>query len=450
MRFIANRLNGKHLRDLVLEASARDDIDQVYAAIAYGCSSSDETLDLIGSSVKNKLRLDLWMRYDETVPVSIELLKRLLKHQKQNIFTSFVPDRFHPKVIWWKGFGAYVGSANHTDYGWMTNIEAGVFIEEDELISNGMAVELDGFFDYLKNLDKAIPISADYITEMERLQRLKVFASPESLSSRSYPKWEGPSFNDAKTASNRQKESFRNEWNDTLGKLESIKERMNDYRPIWISDDVPVAWQVDQFLHSYYYEKVREGPKHPYEEFHARNKKDPDRAVREALAWWKGLRDAPFEEDHMLYEHAPIIRKLLSEDHVLSMTKADLETLFFKTHATKNHVVKISAVDLGRPEARYLSIEERIPLFTDILLAARNKKGWDVRKLLHFVLYEGEVDRTWERLYHAGCDPDYRLPRYGLNSLSEVIGWARPEIYPPRNGRTSKALRALGYDVKVY
>lgn len=44
----------------------------------------------------------------------------------------------------------------------------------------------------------------------------------------------------------------------------------------------------------------------------------------------------------------------------------------------------------------------------------------------------------------------YFLPHYGLNSIAEVIGWAQPEIAPPRNGRTSKALRALGYDVRVY
>jgi hypothetical protein len=30
-----------------------------------------------------------------------------------------------------------------------------------------------------------------------------------------------------------------------------------------------------------------------------------------------------------------------------------------------------------------------------------------------------------------------------------VVGWARPEDTPPRNGRTNKALRALGYPVRV-
>ena len=70
--------------------------------------------------------------------------------------------------------------------------------------------------------------------------------------------------------------------------------------------------------------------------------------------------------------------------------------------------------------------------------------------LLHYVLYEDKPTELWERIYHAGMDPEYAISRYRLNSIAEVVGWARPEIAPPRNGRTSKALRALGFDVKVY
>ncbi len=94
--------------------------------------------------------------------------------------------------------------------------------------------------------------------------------------------------------------------------------------------------------------------------------------------------------------------------------------------------------------------EKRLPIFANWLLSKQNKRGWDVRKLLHFVLYEGADDLLWERLYKAAKTDEYRIPHYGLNSITEVVGWARPEIAPPRNGRTSKALRALGYNVKIY
>lgn len=42
------------------------------------------------------------------------------------------------------------------------------------------------------------------------------------------------------------------------------------------------------------------------------------------------------------------------------------------------------------------------------------------------------------------------LPQISNELEVEVVGWARPEVAPPRNGRTSKALYALGFNVKIY
>lgn len=44
---------------------------------------------------------------------------------------------------------------------------------------------------------------------------------------------------------------------------------------------------------------------------------------------------------------------------------------------------------------------------------------------------------------------EWAIPRIGLSSLGEIVGWARPDEFPPRNMRTSKGLRALGYNVRI-
>lgn len=450
MKLIANRINQTHLRDILPVLSKEIQVDNVLAAIAYGNNASDETQDLIGHTLTNKLRLDLWMRYDETVPVSLPLLKRLLKSLPNNIFTRFVPDCFHSKVIWWKGYGAYIGSANHTDRGWLTNIEAGLFVEEDELVSSGMDMQLDGFFEYLQELDKSIPISQQYIDEMERLNSLNKGVYEAAKKARKHDQWDGPAFVAKKIALDRRKDDFKNEWLDTLGIMQSIQNQLSDFRPAWVEESVPSAWQVDQFLHAYYYNRVGEGLHRPYEEYHASNKKDPNGALKEQLRWWQSCKEAPSREDITFYESAPLIRRLLAKDRVLSLTVDELTQLFSKTHATVNHVIKIPAAMLGRPDASYLDIPSRMPLYAELMEKERTRKGWDVRKLLHYVLYEGKDADIWERLYHAGRDPEYTLRRFGLNSIAEVTGWARPEVTPPRNGRTSKALRALGFDVKIY
>lgn len=450
MKFIGNRVNNTHLRDLLPSISDEVEVDFVLAAIAYGSSASDEAQDLLGHAVINKLRLDLWMRYDETVPVSIAFLKRLLKHQKDNVFTQFVPDCFHSKVIWWKGYGAYIGSANHTDRGWLTNIEAGIFLTEDELAANGMDAELEEFFDYLRGLDKCIPISGSYIAEMEKLSQLGKDAFLAARKARDHLSWDGPAFIQKRAAFDRRKENFKTEWLSTLGILESIQKQLVSYRPIWVDESVATAWQVDQFLHAYYYNRLGDRLRKPFEDEYQLNKANPNSKLTAELNWWQEQKEAPSSEDVNLYENAPLIQRLCQPDKLLKLKEEELAELFSRTHATLDHLIKIPCATLGRPDLDTMSRSERILPFTRLVSHEQNRKGWDVRKLLHYVLHEGPNNLVWERLYNAGRNPEYTLPRYGLNSIAEVVGWARPEVAPPRNGRTSKALRALGFDVKIY
>jgi len=447
MELIANRVNGTCLRDILPGSDNAESVDTVLAAIAYGSNASNQPEDLIGNSLKNKFRLDLWMRYDETVPVSVPMLERLLVHQKDNIFTKFVPDCFHAKVIWWKGYGAYIGSANHTDRAWLTNIEVGVFLTDDELVLNNLDTQLDDFFGHLQELDVAIPISNDYISEMRVFAALnrKIPKIP-----RKRPIWNGPSFVSKVAAFDKRKESFEIEWRSTLGILKGIEDELGRYRPAWIKEDVPSGWQVDQFLHAYYYNKVGEGLRKPFEEYFLQNFKDPASELKKQLEWWSKTPSAPSYEDQTFYKSAPLIKDFLSQERILSLTTDEFEQVCRNTHATSDHVIKIPLSYLGRPDLKTLNTSERFKLFIPILLSNTNQKGWNILELLHYVLYEGKDIDIWERIYNAGRDKDYMIPRYGLNSIAEVVGWARPKVVPPRNGRTSKALRSLGYDVKIY
>jgi hypothetical protein len=448
MRFIANRLNNSHLRDIL--PSQKVDIDGVMAAIAYGSNSNDENSDLVGHCIKNKHRLDIWMRYDHTVPVAVPLLERLLQSHDKNIFCKLIPDCFHSKVIWWRGYGAYVGSANLTERAWITNIEAGVFLPEEDLQSHGMASELESFFQSLSDLEQQIPLSSEIIEEMKKLQKIRHGIDEKGKDKRRFPVWGGPSFESKTNAFERQLEAFRREWQSTLTELRNIGEQLQGSSPTWVSEDLPIEWVADQFLHSYYYKKVSDGAKRPYEDFYQTNRHDPQAALTEAISWWSQTSEPPAHEDHTLYESAPFIREALSRENIARLDRNAFSKICYYTHATKDHVIKVSMSSLGRPDIQSLSREKRIPIFVDWVLKERNQKGWDVKQLINFVLYDGKDEDLWKRLYLAGRTAEYRIPHYGLNSLAEIVGWSRPEIAPPRNGRTSKALRALGFDVRVY
>lgn len=448
MIFVANSINGNYLESVL--PSDKDDVDGVLAAIAYGSNFNNQKNDFIAHCLANRYRLDIWMRYDHTVPVAVPLLKRLLRHHKDNIFCNLIPDCLHSKVIWWQGYGAYIGSANLSERAWMSNLEAGLFLSHMELQRDGLHIELENFFEGLRNLDESFPLSEEVINEMELIAQQRSGLSDKGKDLRKTPVWDGPTFFAKQKAIDRRKESFRKEWQETLTHLRSIGNQLMEYRPNWVSEDVPIAWQIDQFLHAYYYNKVGDANKKPYEDYFNKHRKDPQAALLAAMRWWQSTTSAPSREDITFYESAPSLRKSLSRESILSLTEEQFAEVCGKTHATSDHIAKMELAILGRPDLKMLSIDERVPLYAAWLLRQRNSKGWSVLELLNYVFYEGREEDLWERLYTAARTPEYSLPHYGLNSIAELVGWARPEVEPPRNGRTSKALRALGFDVRVY
>lgn len=448
MQFIANGLNKNYLTSIL--PGPEDEVDAVLAAVAYGSMFPNEKDDFIGHCVRNRYRLDLWMRYDHTVPVAVPLLRRLLQHERDNIFTRLIPDRLHSKVIWWKGYGAYIGSANLSDRAWNSNIEAGLFLSESDLQRDGMDVELENFFDELSSLEVAMPLNDELIREMAAIDARRSALRDLGKDLRKTPVWEGIDFVSKKKAADRKRENFRAEWHATLQHLRDIGDRLHQNRPTWVGEDVPLGWQIDQFLHAYYYNKVGDGRAKPYEDYYSKNRSSPSAAVNDAIRWWRSTPSAPSNEDVHFVDNAPLIKEKLARDKVIHLSPDEFTDVCSKVHATREHVIKMDLVTLGRPDLTYLSQPERFPLYANWLLKQRNSKGWSVLELLEFVLYGGKDDDLWERLYAGARDPSYSLPHYGLNTLAEVVGWARPEVAPPRNGRTSKALRALGYDVRVY
>ena len=69
------------------------------------------------------------------------------------------------------------------------------------------------------------------------------------------------------------------------------------------------------------------------------------------------------------------------------------------------------------------------------------------RILLNYVVWgNGSVSA---RLWNAIRSDDWAIPHVGLSSLGEIVVWARPDEFPPRNMQTSKGLRALGYNVRI-
>jgi len=236
MKLIRGKKNETQLDYLNREALKK--CDAVWAAVAY---VNDEK-SLILPCYESNIPLKLWARYDYSSPVNASILEWFIGKSPRAI-CKLVPDIFHPKIIWWKSYGVYIGSANLTDSAWFRNFEAGVFVTEDELKKSNMRTDLIEFF---ADIDEASTLlTKEHAEQIEKHQSSQYFRDQESCrkqfekerliphiaSLAAIPKRKG--------AGERKKAVFLKEWNQTLQYMRDIATRVSEeqYRPKWVSPE---------------------------------------------------------------------------------------------------------------------------------------------------------------------------------------------------------------------
>ena len=448
MQFVTGLLNKPLLRDVVV--TMMDDCTAVLAAIAYADRRNMQLFEACANSLKP---LEFYGRYDATVPIAPETLKWFLDKASPNLVCRLVPDLLHAKVIWWVGAGAYVGSANLTDRAWMDNIEAGLVLSQDELETSGIETQLEWFFDELAERSNPLTVEV-YLEQLHfkdgwiALDRAKMAIEQRFEATRAIQPLAPIRQGGREAVGDRRFREFAIGWNETLQVMRTVSGRVSDpaYRPSWIDKDVPSGVQADQFLHAYYYKLVRDGNRHPYELFHQRNAKNPEAALVEAMEWWRTSDFDYDDEARMVNDWAPSIRRHFAKDQLQRLEEAQFVEAISRVHAVREHASKLENRFLGLPDVPQ-TVNDKVLKFGEWLWHQRSDEGHSVLETLEYVVWgNGAVA---ERLWNGTRNPRWTIARLGLSSLGEIIGWARPDEYPPRNERTSKGLRALGQKVKV-
>jgi hypothetical protein len=451
MRLITNGINGRYLREIT--DNAHKDTDLVEAAVAY--AGNGELL--FEWCWDHKIPLRFWGRFDETLPVSLAILKRFLDRKSAN-FSCKLLTHFHPKVIWWHGFGAYIGSANLSDAAWYSNIEAGCFFDEAEMIAGALDIQLRTFFDRVDahaspltdELYKAIESRAN---ELKRLHEQDAEQRKKFLATTSIKQWKGLAHVGSGAARDRQKKAFCDEWFETLQILRDIGSTVSqgDNRPGWIPSSVPTGVQADQFLHAHYYSHViGDDRRSYYAEKHEENERDPAGALRNAMRWWHDLAGPPTGEDRTILEWAPVLRDLLSQDRILGLNESEFEEVCMRVWSIQDHARRVSNATLNLPDGERHDMDTKTKSLAKFLYSRRSKNGSSVLEVIQHVLYGGSDEALPLRLWEATSEGSWRIEHLGISALGELVGWALPEKFPPRNNRTSKALYSLGYPVTVH
>ncbi|UPG93895.1 phospholipase D family protein [Luteibacter aegosomatissinici] len=456
MKLVGLEPYGELLRSLSAECVT--DCDELIVAIPYAEKGNHELL-LFDEAIRNKKPITFYGRIDGTCPIDPNVLNWFLLRQRAiaSVECRLVPHWLHAKVIWWSGVGAYIGSANLTDRAWNRNFEAGVFLTQSELDAEGFTQRLDDFFDGL--LARSIPLSDEVYKDQVDLKRRLLDARKQEdrvrdefesrlryLSDRSSPIAHIPSRSSFTT----RKRSFIDEWHETIAYLRPLADRVArpENRPSWIPDSTPATVQCDQFLHAYYYNVVSpRSEKDAYLRHFERNRLRTEDALQETLSWWKESKEFTYESElEMMVAIAPAFETNFAENAILSLDRETFANTLAHAHAFGMHSTRKSVEELGfaAPPGSWPKILAHGRMIYDAKSVSGAFSGPEV---FRYVIWgPGDVA---ERIWNAVHEPDYQLDGIGTSTFGEVVGWTRPNLYPPRNQRTNKAIRALGRKIKI-
>jgi len=446
MELITGAINKRWLQNLV--AHHTPECSEVRAAIAY---ADRDNLALLEACKRSGKPLTYYGRYDHAVPVHPDVVRWFLDQKSPNFTCRMVPDILHAKVIWWVGVGAYVGSANMTDRAWVSNIEAGTFTHEEDMAQTSMMEELHTLFDVIDARGEAIDDA--FHTHLLDLKKLGKAASTaayefEQKAPRFFPKGAGLASIDRQSAAERGYREFERRWRESLQILRDIAAHLvlESNRPAWIPADTPTGAQADQFIHAYYYRFVRGDRGSEYvEAAFTKNRANPAAALKEALAWWKAA-DFDYEgERNTLLNWAPQLQTLLAKEKLPTLSREEFATAMSMVHAFGDYASKQDKVELG------LAADNRAPhakafAHADRLWQTRTETGHKPLEVFQYVIWG--PDAVERRIWNAARTSEWRLPWLQFSTWGEIVGWARADEYPPRNERTLKGLRALGYPVR--
>jgi hypothetical protein len=152
----------------------------------------------------------------------------------------------------------------------------------------------------------------------------------------------------------------------------------------------------------------------------------------------------------MLNVTAPALQAALAEPRLAVMSYSEFRQVCGGVYAIADYSRRVSNKAVNLPDGTPYTMPQKIDALTARIWNDQGANGARVRSLLHYILYGGPFNELPERLWQGIDSPNWKVERLGISALGELVGWALPNQFPPRNGRTSKALRALGYDVTIH
>ena len=441
-----------------------ENITYIDAAVAYTTEKKyPQDVSLVDLCLQKKIKLNWWGLFNSDGGTSLTEIKKALSNPALVTFYPFSKN-FHSKVIYFHGYGIYVGSHNFTYNALMYNVEAGIFVKECNL-SEKQKNDITDFFAYLKkNSIPAVADDLDRIEEYEDLtqgerkqehelkKRLEHYF--EEQFSHMFKLKEGVL--DYSDDDSQKKREFIQEWRRTQNIIEHIKQTIEKtcIQPDWVDKNADYTIITDQLLHAYYYSYVLQGKGERktgkiIAAEKEKNKGNTDYAIQHAIKWWESLKAAPMNENVYInkwgIENKTILQTLKTGD----LTEEQLEKVLSQNHAARTHARQMQNKQLKLPKDFSTTQDERVKIYSKWLYQQKSKKGMNISAVMRYLLFD-ESETIENKVYNCVYEKEYKIEHFGKSIIGELLGWGRPDITHIRNNRVNKVLNCLGYDVELF
>ena len=407
-------------------------VKKIYAAIAYTHSRL-----LVDICIEKEIHLEWWGLFDSQESTSIELIQKAINTP----LVKFYPfaERFHPKVIYFEGYGIYVGSANMTTKALLHNIEAGIFIEESDLTEENLK-EITEFFDTLRK--KSIPATSNDLEKIEKFleESSKYREDREKINEnieQSFQEHLGHLFllekgvRDFSTKANRKTKdkelSFKKEWRETQNYLSHVEEVLQQHKqPEWVHEQNFPKIITVQFIYAYYHSNVLEenegrNSDEVVEEYFQKNKKKSEGILLEAIKWWSRLKNPPSSANDHINKWTPSNYRILSKLRKTDLSLKDFSQVIAQNHAAREHARQVRNETLGLEPDYHGSYEERTKKFTEWLFHQKTQKEKSIHDVIKYILFF-ESEDIEVRIFNVLNSDDWKIAHFG-KKYNRRISW---------------------------
>ena len=382
-------------------------------------------IDVINSFIEKGCNIRIVVRLG--YPTSPNALKKLLTADgvDARFYTSH---SFHPKLYIFGDKRAMVGSANLTGRAINSNQEVVVGLQSDDVRFEALTTLFSAYWDEaevltLESIDKYRAIFDKYRHASELIEKL------DGNVKEVFGELNFSNIDRGKRARSKKSifyDSYSKSYQDSVSAFEKVQKIYLERERRVNETAIPVRLEIDSFIS---FVRDRHAGGEAWAETPVGWDDERQSALRALIDEWLSTEWDYFDETIVSVNYPLIQRVFGSEEAIDRSTEDEIVDALCVLHSFHDRL-RFFKGGLGTLRSKFLETN-RIE---------------DVRRSIKHLLY-GQGDPV-RRMSDCCFSDEYKLSQFGQANVQELIGWMSKESLPVINGRTTKVLRYLGFDVK--